>query len=311
MSPDLTALAEGLGRLITDISGTPLGARVAMVLALISAVAHAAFGALQKGRLDPWLTRGAIDICYGVIMLPVALLFVPRPTPEIWWMLVGVIFIHALYKLLIALAYDRGSYMAVYPIVRGTGPLVTVLAAGIVFGERFNAMQWLGILALSGGILLLGTYNLRRITLDRASLLAALVLAFFGGIMVAVYTTYDAYGIRLSPNPLTFFAWFFVFDGIFVFPWVALWRWRRMTARPPVSLLVSRGISGAFIGIISFGCVMLATRLDSVGEAAVLRETSVIFAGLIGWLFLREEVGIVRAALLVLIAAGAVLVEFG
>ena len=62
---------------------------------------------------------------------------------------------------------------------------------------------------------------------------------------------------------------------------------------------------------VSFGSVMLATRLDSVGEAAALRETSVIFAAIFGWLFLKEKVGPIRGGLMVLIAAGAVLVEFG
>jgi len=282
-----------------------------MFLALFSACAHAAFGAIQKGRLDPWLTRGAVDLSYGLMALPIALTLVPWPTQEVWWMLVGVIFIHAIYKLFMALAYERGSYMAVYPVVRGTGPLVTVLAAGVIFGERFTPLQWVGILGLSGGIFLLGGFNLRDVKLDRATLASALLLAVCGGIMVAVYTTYDAYGIRLSPNPLTFLVWFFVFDGLFVFPWIALWRWQRMAERPAVSLIASKGITGAVIGGFSFGSVMLATRLDSVGEAAVLRETSVIFAGLIGWMFLREEVGATRAALLCLIAAGAVLVEFG
>lgn len=307
----MSALLAELGALITEIAGTPQGARMAMVLALFSALAHASFGALQKGRVDPWLSRGVIDISYALIMLPVALTLVPWPTVPVWWMLVGVIFVHAIYKLFIALAYERGSYMAVYPVVRGTGPLITVLSAGIVFGERFTGLQWLGILALCGGILALGRYNLRHVTIDRATLWSALMLAFCAGVMVAIYTTYDAYGIRLSPDPFTFLVWFFVFDGLFVFPWVALYRWQRMEARPPVAALARLGVSGAVIGILSFGCVMLATRLDSVGEAAVLRETSVIFAGLIGWLFLKEEVGAVRSALLVLIAAGAVLVEFG
>jgi drug/metabolite transporter (DMT)-like permease len=72
-----------------------------------------------------------------------------------------------------------------------------------------------------------------------------------------------------------------------------------------------RGVVGAFVAFASFGSVMLATRLDKVGQAAVLRETSVVFAALIGWLFLKERVGPVRAALVAVIALGAVVVEFG
>ena len=75
--------------------------------------------------------------------------------------------------------------------------------------------------------------------------------------------------------------------------------------------LLRKGFVGALIAFISFGAVMLATRLDKVGEAAVLRETSTVFAALIGWLFLKETVGPVRAGLMAIIAAGAVVVEFG
>jgi drug/metabolite transporter (DMT)-like permease len=78
----------------------------------------------------------------------------------------------------------------------------------------------------------------------------------------------------------------------------------------PVPLLL-RGLIASCFAFVSFGSVMLATRLDSVGEAAALRETSVIFAAVFGWLFLKEKVGPIRGGLMVLIALGAVLVEFG
>ena len=80
---------------------------------------------------------------------------------------------------------------------------------------------------------------------------------------------------------------------------------------PDVGPLLARGFLAALIAYVSFGAVMLATRLDKVGEAAVLRETSTVFAALIGWLFLKETVGPVRALCMALIAAGAVVVEFG
>ncbi|MEM0943602.1 MAG: DMT family transporter, partial [Pseudomonadota bacterium] len=142
------------------------------------------------------------------------------------------------------------------------------------------------------------------------TLAIALWLAFAAGISVAVYTTYDAWGIRQAPNPFTFLAWFFVVDGL-IFPFVAYALWRRMPNRPTPMPLLLKGFAGGLIGFVSFGSVMLATRLDKVGEAATLRETSVVFAALIGWFFLGEKVGPARATLMVLIALGAVLVEFG
>ena len=74
---------------------------------------------------------------------------------------------------------------------------------------------------------------------------------------------------------------------------------------------MQRGLIGAFVASASFGSVMMATRLDNVGEAAILRETSTVFAALIGWLALKETVGPRRIALMALIALGAVIVEMG
>merc|ERR1711969_530936 len=95
------------------------------------------------------------------------------------------------------------------------------------------------------------------------------------------------------------------------FPIIAWIRWRRMENPPELRPLLTRGVIGAFIAFGSFGSVMMATRLDKVGEAAVLRETSTVFAALIGWLVLKETVGPRRIALMTLIALGAVIVEMG
>ena len=295
---------------LVSLEGTDAGHTLALSLALLAAVLHAAFGALQKGRFDPWMTRGAVDICYALLALPFALFFVPWPEPFMWPIFAGVWVIHTAYKLLQAQAYSKGAYTVVYPVVRGTGPLVTVFAAGFVFSETYQPVQWLGVLALSGGIFGLAAYNLSKATVRRKALLSAIILAFITGISAAAYTTYDAYGIRATSDPFTFLAWFFVIDGL-AFPVIAVFRYQRLTPKPELGPLMMRGLIGGIIAPLSFGSIMLATRLDKVGEAAVLRETSTLFAALIGWLFLKETVGPKRAALMGLIALGAVLVEFG
>ncbi len=295
---------------LAGLEGTEAGARAAFLLALTSAFAHAVFGALQKGRHDPWLTRGAIDLWIFIFALPVALFLVPWPRGRVWALLLGALVIHFVYKLLMAMAYSRAAYTVVYPVVRGTGPPATLIFAALVFGERYAPMQWLGVAMLSGAILALSVVNLREETIGRAALRDGLVLAVLGGLTVALYTTYDAFGIRSTPDPFTFLAWFFVIASV-DFPPLALWRYRRMPDPPALRPLMVRGIAGALIAFVSFGGVMMATRLDRVGEAAVLRETSVVFAALIGWLVLGERVGPLRAGLVVLIALGAVVVEFG
>lgn len=298
--------------LVLSVEGTEFAATLALILALCSALAHAVLGTLQKSRYDPWEARGAIDAFVFVMALMAGLFILPWPEPEILPILFGVWAIHLFYKSLQALAYERGAFTVVYPVARGTAPICTVIFASIAFGEQFEPGQWLGVAMLSGGIMSLSVVNLRgrAVSLQSETMLTALGLALLTGGMIAVYTTYDAWGIRQSADPFTFIAWFFVADG-WSFPLIAWLRRRRRAEadRLPLRPLMWRGLAGALIAFVSFGCVMLATRLDKVGEAVALRETSVIFAALLGWLVLREPLGPARAGLMALIALGAAMVE--
>ena len=294
---------------LISLEGTEAGTHLATALALMAAFLHAVFGALQKGRHDPWLSRGAIDASYCLMAAPFALFVVPWPEAHMWPIFAGAVLIHIGYKVLQAMAYARGAYTVVYPIVRGTGPLFAVIGAWLIFGERFTGLQWLGLAVLLSGIFGLALYNLRFYPLQRDTRHLALGLAVATGLFVALYTTYDAYGIRAAADPFTFLAWFFMLDGLSILP-IAWARWRAMPVRPAPGPLMVRGVIGGLVAFLSFGSIMLATRLDKVGEAAVLRETSTVFAALIGWLVLRETVGPRRIALMGLIAAGAVIVEF-
>ena len=305
-----------MGELIVGLAGTQAGEALALALALLSALAHAIFGAINKGSRDPYLTRGAINICYALGALPFALFVLPWPTPALWGALAGVYLIHIVYEWLQARSYEIGGFTVVYPIARGTGPLMTTLAALVVFGEHFSAGQWAGLLLLTGAIYGLAFANVRALGIEDLAaarrLKSAIGTALLTGCMIALYTIWDAWGIRLAENPFTFLAWFFVLGGA-GFPLIAAARWRRLAPadRPELSELATRGVFGALIAYLSFGAVMLATRLGHVGEAAAIRETSIVFATAIGVLIFRERIDAARLGLIGLIALGAVLVKIG
>ncbi len=298
-----------MGELIVSLAGTPRGDALALALVMLSALAHAIFGAINKGGVDPFLNRGAINICYALMMLPFALFVVPWPTPWIWALLFVSYLIHILYEYLQASAFSKGDFTIVYPIARGTGPMVTMLFALFVFQERFSVWQWIGGLGLSASIIGLALVNIRRAH-HLPNLRGAIIAALATGFMVAVYTTLDAYGIRQSADPFTFIVWFFTLGGV-GFPLIAAARWRSLEVKPALPDIAVRGLVGGIFALLSFGAVMLATRLGSVGEAAALRETSIIFATIIGVLIFREKIDAARIALIIGIAAGAVLVELG
>ena len=242
--------------------------------------------------------------------LPFALFVVPWPEYFMWPIFLGAFVIHTAYKIMQAMAYSRGAFTVVYPIVRGIGPLLTVIVAYFVFSESFNYTQWFGVMILLFGILGLAVYNIQFLLTGRETLATALIFACITGVLVALYTTYDAYGIRATANPFTFLAWFFLIDGI-AMPILVFFRSKESIRYGELKSLIPRGIIGGLLAFFSFGSIMLATRLDKVGEAAVLRETSIVFAAIIGWLFLKETVGPRRISLIVLIAVGAVFVEWG
>ncbi len=299
-----------MGEWIVSLAGTTEGARLAVGLALLAAVMHACVAAMQKGRFDPWISRASIDVCYCVLMAPVAWFVVPFPEPQLWPVLALAILAHSVYKYLQAMAYSRAAFTIVYPVARGTGPLVTVIAAGIVFNETLAPLQWAGVLTLVTGIFGLAVYNLAHTPVDRTALSQALFLAFLTGCTIASYTTIDAYGVRLTADPFTFLAWLFFLDGFFI-PAAVLLRRADLPDRKLALKLLPHGLIGAAFAVLSFGSIMIATRIYSVGQAAVLRETSIVFAALIGWVVLKEVLGPRRLTLIGLIAAGAVIVQFG
>lgn len=295
---------------LVDLAGTESGARLATGFALLSAIAHASFGALQKGSHDPWLSRGSIDLWLAILTAPIALFVVPWPNATTWGFLAGAVVIHFAYKWAMATAYEKAAYTVVYPVVRGSGPVITVFAATFIFSEHFTALQWVGVALVSGAILLLALRNLSEEKIDARAIKLGLLWALIAGLTVALYTTWDALGIRSAPDPFTFLAWFFFVTAL-DFPILAWRRWSKLAERPTVAPLMLRGVIGAVVAWVSFGGVMLATYLDKVGEAAVLRETSTVFAALIGWFILGDKVGPRRLILMSLIALGAVIVEFG
>ena len=197
--------------------------------------------------------------------------------------------------------------LAVYPQAYSE----TAANLGLGYQEAANAN-------LSGGaigqVLAAPEYNevepglMRRYMGVVGTILLASALTLGG--LVAIYTTYDAYGIRATADPFTFLAWFFFLDGL-AMPTISAVRWRKMAVKPDLGPLAVRGVLGGLIAFGSFGAIMLATRLDKVGEAAVLRETSTVFAAAIGWIVLGEKVGPRRIGLMSLIALGAIIVEFG
>lgn len=301
-----------MGEYFKALAGTPEGESLALILALVSAFAHAVFAALNKQGRDPYVNRGAINLAYSLMAAPFALFVFPLPEGFLIPVLAASFIFHVGYEWMQSAAFSKGAFTLVYPIARGTGPLVTALFAVVVFSEKLEASQWFGLLLLSGAIISLAGINLKQKEMDahlQSILLPSILLAIGAGVAVAFYTTVDAYGIRVTANPFTFLAWFFFLGG-FGFPVIAWRRWQTLDDKPAIGKVVVRGITGALVAFFSFATLMLATRIGKVSEAAALRETSIIFATGIGVIFFKEKLSTAKLMVIGLIALGALLIEF-
>gem|GEM_PF-345913 len=195
------------------------------------------------------------------------------------------------YFVFLAGAYRWGDLSFAYPVMRGGGPLIVALAGGSVFGEVLSATHWAAIALISMGILALasGAHDRR-----------ATYFAVGNAMVIAAYTLIDAKGVRASGAPISYTLWFFAANGFVI---GALgWLQRGRDLGTYARRRWPRAMLGGALALGAYGIALWAMTLAPVALVAVLRETSVIFAAIIGALFLREKFTRRR-----LIATGAVL----
>jgi drug/metabolite transporter (DMT)-like permease len=255
-----------------------------------AALLHACWNALVKASGDKQLDSFGVAIASGLIAL-VLLPWLPMPAPASWPWLVGSALVHILYFVFLAGAYRWGDLSFAYPVMRGGGPLIVALAGASVFGEVLSAAHWTAIALITAGILALasGAHDRR-----------ATFFAVGNACVIAAYTLIDAKGVRASGAPISYTLWFFAANGFVIgaLGWLQLGKDFREYARRSWP----RAMLGGALALCAYGIALWAMTRAPVALVAVLRETSVIFAAVIGALFLRETFTRRR-----LIATGAVL----
>jgi drug/metabolite transporter (DMT)-like permease len=255
-----------------------------------AALLHAAWNALVKGSEDKQLDAYAVAAGSGLLAL-LALPFLPLPAAAAWPWLAGSAAVHILYFVFLAGAYRWGELSYVYPIMRGGGPMIVAATGALAFGEFLDAGEWLGALLISAGILAFasGAHD-RRATL----------FAFANALVIGAYTLIDAAGARSSGAPVSYTFWFFVANGVVIALLGSLQRGRALPAYLRRHWL--RAVGGGACALGAYSIALWAMTRAPVALVAVLRETSVIFAAVLGALLFKEKLTRRR-----LIATGAVL----
>jgi drug/metabolite transporter (DMT)-like permease len=268
---------------------------------LVAAVTHATWNAIAHGIKDQTLAFALIGV--GGIIVAIPLIIVTAlPRPDCWPYLLASIVIHIFYNLLLMRCYRLGEFGQVYPLARGTSPLVVTILAAVFVHEHLAWPQIAGVLVVSAGLAALVLAGRRP---GRAAFLAAVGT----GLTIAAYTTVDGVGVRLSASPVGYIGWLMLLESLCV-PMFALLRRRDVLLKQPRRILLS-GLAAGALAVLAYGLVLWAQTRGALAPIAALRETSVIFGAIIGTLIFREPFGRSRVAATVLVVAGILMLNIG
>ncbi|MFK7754030.1 MAG: EamA family transporter [Sedimentitalea sp.] len=250
-----------------------------VALILSAALLHAVWNTIIKTAADRTTTLGLVALGHvlpGAVM--VALL--PLPSAESFVYIALSTVVHFGYFYFLGRAYHYGDLSIVYPIARGIVPALVSLWAWLLLGEVLPALVWGGIGLIIAGILL-SNWGALRSGIGRQ----ALFLSVATGLCISVYSLVDGVGVRLSGNTLSYWAW-----GAFLHLFIAtfaLVRKRQTLASLPMRVWAV-GIAGGMVSMTAYGLVLYAKNFAPLGAVSALRETSVIFATVIGFVLLKE-----------------------
>lgn len=267
-----------------------------IVLALLAAILHATWNAFLRSGVDRLWTVTVMSFSGTIIAIPFAFIF-PLPAGAAWTYIALSAALQVGYTLFLVAAYRDGQLGQVYPIVRGTVPLLVTLGAFFIAGQRPTVLQGLGVSLVAIGIMSLA---LGKGGASRRSILFALA----AGAIVASYGTVDSVGVHAAGHAGTYAVWVFILYGLLLPLAFILARGRLVVdLRSPVTL---KALAGGVVAILPYALVVLAFSLGPAGPITALRETSVVFALLIGWLFLGETLTSRRITAAAIVALGAV-----
>jgi drug/metabolite transporter (DMT)-like permease len=272
-----------------------------IVLVLLAAAAHAVWNAVVKVSGDRLLTFATISgtgMAIGIVAAP----FVPLPAAEAWPFLLASTLIHCVYYATLLAAY-RGDYSIVYPVARGSAPVMVAVLAAAFAGESLSAGGMVGIALASVGIVAASLWGGRRPGTSAMPLL----WAGLTGLAIAAYTVADGMGVRRSGTAVGYVLWLSILMALPIVGAALLARRGRVAEH--LKRNWRPGIGGGFLATLAYGLAIYAMSQGAMAQVAVLRETSVVMAAAIGAVTLREGFGLRRVLAAATIVAGIVLLH--
>ena len=273
-----------------------------VTLVLLAALLHASWNAMAKSGGTPGYSIASYRLTSALVCLPL-LFLLPLPLAASWPMLLASTVIHTAYYWTLSRSYHSGDLSQVYPLFRGLAPVLVVIGAAAFAGEYLDGGAMLGIALVSVGLV---SITFSGGALGRISR-PALGWGLATSVLIAAYTVADGMGVRAAGNPFGYIAWLFVLEPLPICTWLLLreragW-FGYLRSRP------GKIGAGALAAAAAYGMVIYAMGVAPMGLVSSLRETSVIFAAMIGTLLFREPFGRRRIVAAVLVCCGVALIK--
>lgn len=263
---------------------------------LVAAVLHASWNALLRAGSDRLWSMTVMCAAIGIACAILAL-FVPFPMWSSWPYAVLSAVIHVGYSLFLVRTYRTGDLGQTYPISRGFSPVLVTLGAATFAGELPGTVALVGVALVSGGIVSLA-FQGRGVGRD------GLLSALGTGCLIGAYSVTDGIGGRLSGSPVGYTVWMCLLWGAMTPPLYFALRGRLDLLHGPRDTLIAA--AGGLVSLVAYGIVIVAMSLGPMGPVSALRETSVVFAAVIGRVFLHERLTAFRIVACMVVALGAI-----
>ena len=276
---------------------------IVFIAVIGAAVLHAAWNALVKGGADKTLSMGAVVIGHMPIAV-IALPFVPLPSAEsLPYLFAGGGF-HFGYQLFLLRSYQMGDLTQVYPLARGSAPLIVALLSVLVLGVHLNGFELLAIAIIGLGIISLALVRQSDGLQNRT----AAALALTTGLFIASYSLVDGLGARVAGTSLGYFSWQAIGNGLLMIAYLAVKSPATLRVIPRKGLPIL--VLGGSASFIAYALVTWAFTQAPIALVTALRETSIVFALLIGVFFLKEKLSLVKVFSTFITLFGAILLKY-
>ena len=283
-----------------------------MLAVLGGAVLHAGWNALVKSSGDKELDTALVHFLGALVALP-PLLLVGAPPADAWPFIAASLVVHIAYYVTLAGAYKHGELGMTYPIMRGSAPLLVALGSQLVLGESLSPLAWAGVFGVTLGVAMVGLAHPGEALHHRR----ALAFALANAVVIMTYTFIDGSGVRIAVaaggSALSYVMLLFVLDGV---PYPALVVLKRDAAGRRAILAYAKrrwplAALGGAASIGSYAIALWAMTRAPVAAVSALRETSVLFATLLGAWLLKERLGPQRLSGALVIVGGVIALRFG